>query len=179
MPKIFLEHFVFIWGHEECSKMSNQISLGSHNYLKDLKRMYYACLGLPYGKEDQTLLIVNEPSKTFRNLKWSGLFLESINGQMLSKNKVQCLDLASCLWPLILELPIAKTIQLHYDHMVKYSKPHLSLFLKNYYWFLQYIDNDNGDVLNNQPSIGIMFESFHFVSYFFCYDFLKLVFVFI
>jgi hypothetical protein len=28
----------------------------SHYYLKDLKRVYYACRRLPYGKEDQTLL---------------------------------------------------------------------------------------------------------------------------
>jgi hypothetical protein len=105
--------------------------------------MYYACPGLPYGKEDQTLLIDDEPTKTFRNLKWSGL------------------------WPLVFELPVAKTIQVHYDHMVKYSKLCLSLSSKNYYWFVQYIDNDNGDVWNNQPSIGMVFESFDFASYFF------------
>jgi len=90
--------------------MFGQISLRSHNYLKDFKRMYYAYPGLPYGKEDQTLLINDEPTKAFQNLKWSGFFLKSFRGQMLSKNKVQWLDLASCLWPLLLELPIAKTI---------------------------------------------------------------------
>jgi hypothetical protein len=36
---------------------SSQISLESHYYLKDLKQVYYGCRGLPYGKEDQTLLI--------------------------------------------------------------------------------------------------------------------------
>jgi hypothetical protein len=30
-----------------------------------LKRVYYACPGLPYGKEDQTLLIDDEPTKMF------------------------------------------------------------------------------------------------------------------
>jgi hypothetical protein len=98
--------------------------------------MYYPCPRPPYGKEDQTLLINDEPTKTFRNSKWSGLFLESFNGQMLSKNKVQWLDLASCLWPLVLKLPVAKTIQVHYDVMVKYSNPCLSLSSKNYYWFV-------------------------------------------
>jgi hypothetical protein len=39
--------------------------------------MYYNCCGLPYRKEDQTLLIYDEPSKAFQNMKWSGLFLES------------------------------------------------------------------------------------------------------
>jgi hypothetical protein len=67
IPKTFLEWFVFIWGHEQCSKMSGQIFLGY--YLKDLKIMYYNCRGLPYGKEDQTLLIDDEPSKAFQNMK--------------------------------------------------------------------------------------------------------------
>jgi len=72
IPKTFLERFVFIWGHEQRSKMSSQISLGSYYYLKDLKIMYYNCHGLPYGKEDQTLLIDDEPSKALRNPKWNG-----------------------------------------------------------------------------------------------------------
>jgi hypothetical protein len=55
--------------------MFDQIYLGSYYYLKDLKRMYYNRCGLPYGKEDQTLLIDDEPNKAFRNSKWSGLFL--------------------------------------------------------------------------------------------------------
>jgi len=48
-----------------------------------------------YGKEYQTLLIDDERSKALRNSKWSGFFLESFKGQMLLKNKVQWLDLAS------------------------------------------------------------------------------------
>jgi hypothetical protein len=56
--------------------------------------MYYACLGLPYGKEDQTFLINDEPTKLLWNLKWSGFFL-IIKGTNVSKNKVQWLDLAS------------------------------------------------------------------------------------
>jgi hypothetical protein len=53
--------FVLIWGHAQCSKISNQIFLGSYDYLKDLKHAYYACHGLLYGKEDQTLLIDDKP----------------------------------------------------------------------------------------------------------------------
>jgi hypothetical protein len=34
--------------------------------------MYYNCHGLPYGKEDQTLLIDDEPSKALWNPKWNG-----------------------------------------------------------------------------------------------------------
>jgi hypothetical protein len=29
MPKTFVDWFVFIWGHEQCSKIVGQISLGS------------------------------------------------------------------------------------------------------------------------------------------------------
>jgi hypothetical protein len=72
--------------------------------------MYYACHGLPCGKEDQTLQIDNEPSEAFRNMKWSGFFLESFRGQILSKNKVQWLDLASHLWLPLVELPLAKIV---------------------------------------------------------------------
>jgi hypothetical protein len=56
--------------------------------------------------------------------------------------------------------------------MVKYSKPCLSSFSKKYYWFIQYIDNDNCNVWNNQPSLGMEFESFHFASSFFVINFL-------
>jgi hypothetical protein len=62
MPKSFLDRFVLFWGCEECSKMSSEISLGSHYYLKDLKCVYYTCHGKDYGKEDQTLLINDEPN---------------------------------------------------------------------------------------------------------------------
>jgi hypothetical protein len=60
-------------------------------------------------------------------------FLESFMGQMLSKNKVQWLELASHLWPPLVGLPLAKTVQVHYDFMVKYFKHRLSFSSKNYY----------------------------------------------
>jgi hypothetical protein len=86
---------------------------------------------------------------------------------------VQWLDLTSHLWPPLLEFPLIKTFQVHYDHMVKYFKPCFNSFSKNYYWFVQYIDNDNGDVHINQPSLGMEFKSFHFASYFFVITFLS------
>ncbi len=88
MLKNFVDQSIFIRGCGQCSKMASQISPRSHYCVKDLKRIYYGCHGLPYGKEDQTLLIDDEPSKAFQNSKWNGLFLESFKGQMLSKNKV-------------------------------------------------------------------------------------------
>jgi len=119
----FLDYFVFSLGCEQWSKTSSQISLGSYYYLKDLKRVYYGCCGLPYGSENQTLLIEGEPCKTLQNPKWSGLFLESFKGELLSKNKVQLLDLASHLWLALIKLPLTNTIRDHYDVFVKYSKP--------------------------------------------------------
>jgi hypothetical protein len=67
VPKNLLDRFVFIWGREQCSKTCGEISLESHYYLKDLKQVYYACHGLPYGKEDQTFLINNEPNKATKS----------------------------------------------------------------------------------------------------------------
>jgi hypothetical protein len=74
MPESFLDQFPFIWGHEQCSKRFDEISPRSHYYLKDLKHVYYVCCGKDYGKEDQTLLIDNEPNKALWNLKWTSHF---------------------------------------------------------------------------------------------------------
>ncbi len=123
-----------------------------------------------------------------QNSKWSGLFLESFRGQILSKNKVQWLDFASRLWPPWVGWLLTKTVQVHYDFMVKYSKPWLSSSLKNYYWFFQYMGSDNGDVRNILPSLGIMyFESFylifsfysHFVNHFLWHKFYTWLYLFI
>jgi hypothetical protein len=95
------------------------------------------------------VIVDNESNKAFWNPKWTSLFLESFRGQTLSKNNVQWLDLAFHLWPPFLELPLAKTIQIHYDCMVEYFKLCLSSSLKNYYCFVQYMDNDNGDACNS------------------------------
>jgi hypothetical protein len=80
MLESFLDQFVFIWGREQCSKTSGEVSPSTHYYLKDLKRVYYVCHGKDYGKEDQTLLIGDEPNKVFWNPKWTSLFLESFRG---------------------------------------------------------------------------------------------------
>jgi hypothetical protein len=66
--------------------------------------------------------------------------------------------MASHLWPPLVGFPLAKMIQVHYDFMVKYSKPHSSSFSKNDFWFFQYMDNDNGDDQNNLPPLGMQFK---------------------
>jgi hypothetical protein len=66
----FMDWFVFIWGREQCSKMFSEI----YYYLKDLKHVYYNYHKLPYEKEDQTLLIDDEPSNMLWNPNWSGFF---------------------------------------------------------------------------------------------------------
>jgi hypothetical protein len=45
MFESFLDWFVFIWGCEQCSKTSSEISLGSHYYLKDLKHCIMLAMG--------------------------------------------------------------------------------------------------------------------------------------
>jgi hypothetical protein len=42
---------------------SIQLTFVTYYYLKDLNHLYFAFQGLPYVKEDQTLLINNDPSK--------------------------------------------------------------------------------------------------------------------
>jgi hypothetical protein len=80
IPQNFLEQFVFIWGCKQCSKTFVAISSGSHYYLKDLKQMYYACHGLPYGREDQTLQIDKEPIKRIRIQSGMVFFFKIIQG---------------------------------------------------------------------------------------------------
>jgi hypothetical protein len=54
---------------------SNQFTIGNYYCFKDLSCVYSAYQGLPYGKEDQTLLIDNEPNIIFQNSKSNGFFL--------------------------------------------------------------------------------------------------------
>jgi hypothetical protein len=76
--------------------------------------VYFACQGLPYGKEDLMLLIDNEPNKALWNSKCSGLFIETFKGHKLLRNKVQLLGLASCLWSTLSDLPSVRIIGFHY-----------------------------------------------------------------
>ncbi len=88
IPQVFVDQFFFIWGHEQCSMTSNQLKVGTYYYLKDLKCVYFTCQGLPYGKEDQTLFIEDEPNKALRDSHYNGFFIKSFRGQELSKNKI-------------------------------------------------------------------------------------------
>jgi hypothetical protein len=74
LPQDFIDQFVFIWGPEQCSMTSSQFTVGNYYCFKDLSCVYFACQGLPYGKEDQTLFINHELSKAFRNLKSNVFF---------------------------------------------------------------------------------------------------------
>jgi hypothetical protein len=108
MPKILINQFVFVWGHEQCTATTGQLERSIYYYLKDLDRIHLACKGLPYGNRGQTLFIDDEPSKAFQNPKWNGLFLEPFRQREFSKNKVQWLNLASRFWPALKGLPFAK-----------------------------------------------------------------------
>ncbi len=65
-----------------------QLKVGTYHYLKDLKRVYFACQGLSYGKKNQTLLIDDESNKALQKFHCSGLFIESFKGQELLRSKV-------------------------------------------------------------------------------------------
>jgi hypothetical protein len=71
------------------------------------------------------------------------------------------------LWPPLVGLPLAKMVQVHYEFIVlKYFKLQLSSSSKNYYWFLEYMGIDNGNVCNILPFLGIKyFKSFYFIFY--------------
>jgi hypothetical protein len=58
---------------------------------------------------------------------------------------VRQLDLASHLWPMLIGLPLVSVVSIHYEILVKYLKSRLNSFSPNYFWFMQYMENDNGD----------------------------------
>jgi hypothetical protein len=77
------------------------------------------------------------------------------------KNKVQWLDLAFHIWPILMGLMMATMVRSRHDIKMKYSKPCLSYASWNYFWFLHYMKNDNYDVCNVQLFLSVHFESFH------------------
>jgi hypothetical protein len=126
-----VDQFVFIWGCEQCTKTLGQLIVRTYYYIKDLNHVYFACRRLHYGIEDETLFFDNEPSKAFWNSKYNGILLnllEDINCQRIRSNGWT----SSCLWPSLVRLPIVRIIDVHYEIIVKYSKPQLT-FLLNYF----------------------------------------------
>ncbi len=102
------------------------------------------------------MFIDDEPSKAFRNSRFNSFFIESFIGHKLSKNKVQWLDLAFQLWPTLIGLPFASSIGMHFETIVKYSKPCLSSYLPHYCWFMQYMKNSKGDCRITQLPLGMI-----------------------
>ncbi len=161
MPQVFIDQFFFIWGQQQCSMTSNQLKVGTYYYLKDLRHVYFTCWGLPYGKENHTLFVEDELNKALWNFHCSGLFIKSFRGQKLSRRKVQWLDLASRSWPTLIGLPLASAINIHYEILVKYLKLHLNSSSPNYSWFMQYMENYNGDGRFTPLPLGMHFELQH------------------
>ncbi len=104
--------------------MLGQLIIKTYYYLKDLNHVYFACQGLPYKIENQTLFIDNEPNKAFWNSNNSGLLIEFFKRHKLPKNAVQQLDLCNPFmtnidwiaigkdnWFHLLENPLRCTIQ--------------------------------------------------------------------
>jgi len=101
------------------------------------------------------MFIDDEPNKALQNFKCSNPFLESFRGEKLSKNKVQRLDLASCLWSTLIGLPLVEIIGVHCEIIVQCSKPHLMSSSLNYSWFIQYMKSDNGESGITQLPLGM------------------------
>jgi hypothetical protein len=71
--------------------------------------VYFSCQRLPYGKEDQTLLIDDEPNKAFQNSKSSGFFfLECVMVRPFLR-----------LWLALIGLHFASTIEMHFQMIKK------------------------------------------------------------
>jgi hypothetical protein len=90
-------------------------------------------------------------------------FLEDISCQWISCNGWPCF-LFVLVW-----LSLAKRSGILYEIIVKYSK----LFLissPNYFWFMQHMENDSGDVGSIQLVLNMNFELYHlFKNHFICF----------
>jgi hypothetical protein len=150
MLESFLYWFIFIWGHEQFSKMFGEISPRSHYYLKDLKHVYYVCYGKDYGKGIKHCWLMMNPTRRFGI--WNGLvfFLNHSGNRCCQRIRCNGWTCHLVCAPLV-GLPLAKTVRIHYDFMVKYFKPCLSSSSKKYSWFLYYMYNDNVDFTISNP----------------------------
>ncbi len=76
---------------------------------------------------------------------------------------MQWLDLTSQLQPTLIGLPFLSTIQMHFQTIIKFSKPRLSSHSLHYFWFMQYVKNVKGDCKISQIPLGMVyFQYFHF-----------------
>jgi len=72
------------------------------------------------------------------------------------------LDLASWLWLTLIGLPFASIVEMHFQTIIRFSKPHLSFHSPHYSWFMQYMKNDKGDCKISQLPLGMVyFQSSH------------------
>jgi hypothetical protein len=62
----FIDQFFFIWGHEQCSMTSSQLTTRNYYYLKDLSRVYSTYQRLPYGQETKPWSLMMSQAKLFK-----------------------------------------------------------------------------------------------------------------
>jgi hypothetical protein len=84
-------------------------------------------------------------------------FFKSFRGHKLSKNKMQWLDLVLRLWQALIGLPFASIVQMHFQTIIKFSKPHLSSHSPHYFWFMQYMKNDKEDCRSFQIPLSMVY----------------------
>ncbi len=122
--------------------------------MKDLDWVHLACKGLPYGDRDQTLRIDDEHTKALQNPKWSKLFLEPFEGRELSENKMQWLNLASRLWPVLKGLSFTNTMYTHFIVIMLFLRLLFSFWYLSYFWFKSFDKSPSEDPTITRFSLG-------------------------
>jgi hypothetical protein len=59
---------------------------------------------------------------------------------------------------MLIGLPLSNVINIHYEILVKYLNLRLNSSSPNYSWFMQYMENDNGDGRITPLPLGMHFE---------------------
>jgi len=81
------------------------------------------------------VFIDDEASKALQNPKWSEHFFEPFKGHELSKNKVQWLNLAFELWPMLKGLPLTKMAYTHFVIIMQFWRLSFNSQYISYFWF--------------------------------------------
>jgi len=63
---------------------------------------------------------------------------------------------------MLVRLPLASIINIHYQIIIKYSKLCLNSFSPNYSGFMQYMNIDDGDGIIFPLHLGMNYKPYHF-----------------
>ncbi len=135
MLENFLDCFVFIWGHEQCSKTFGEISSRSHYYFKIWNVYIMLTMGKIMERRIKHYWLMMNLTRPFEI--WNGLvfFLNHSGDRSCQRIRyngwIYHPIMATFGW-----IAIGQNSSSSLWFMVKYSKPCLSSSSKSYYWFL-------------------------------------------